>query len=199
MIHPWAPAKSGDFAMVEREAAIPKSWKPPYRLRFYCADDYANDDWPAQTMKASAAATTTTNLCKERVIFALHPRIIPAELSPIKHGSRPIGQNLAFCPSCRRSRTHLVGQEASSCRTMRKGIHAFVSSARYCAPGTMATGSGGFCSRSPVPLELVELQFRRIAACLGEGKIHGFSILAACLIDQHPDQAAWVRDFLASR
>ena len=24
---------------------IPADWRPPYRLRFYCGDDYANDDW----------------------------------------------------------------------------------------------------------------------------------------------------------
>jgi len=43
--HPWAPAADGDFGMIEREATIPPDWKPPYRLRFYCADDYVNDDW----------------------------------------------------------------------------------------------------------------------------------------------------------
>ncbi len=45
IIHPWAIAASGDFGMVERVATIPGDWKPPYRLRFYCCDDYANDDW----------------------------------------------------------------------------------------------------------------------------------------------------------
>ena len=53
--------------------------------------------------------------------------------------------------------------------------------------------------RAPVPLELMELQFNRIAAYLRDGRIDGFSILAACLIDQHPAQAAWIRDFLAQR
>jgi hypothetical protein len=53
-------------------------------------------------------------------------------------------------------------------------------------------------TRSPVPLEAMEFQFNRIVDYLTEGKINGFSILAACLIDQHPEQAEWVRDFLAS-
>jgi hypothetical protein len=52
-------------------------------------------------------------------------------------------------------------------------------------------------TRSPVPLEAMEFQFNRIVDYLAEGKINGFSILAACLIDQHPEQAEWVRDFLA--
>jgi len=52
---------------------------------------------------------------------------------------------------------------------------------------------------SPVPLELLRFEFERIAAYLEQGRIAGFSILAACLIDQHPEQAAWVRDFLAGR
>jgi hypothetical protein len=45
IIHPWAPSQAGDFGMVEGQVTIPKAWKPPYRLRFYCADDYMNDDW----------------------------------------------------------------------------------------------------------------------------------------------------------
>ena len=48
IIHPWAPAAGGDFGMIEREVTIPAHWRPPYRLRFYCADDYANDDWRPQ-------------------------------------------------------------------------------------------------------------------------------------------------------
>ncbi|UCH35220.1 MAG: glycoside hydrolase family 127 protein [Armatimonadota bacterium] len=43
--HPWAAAGAGDFGMIEREAMIPADWKPPYRVRFYCADDYVNDEW----------------------------------------------------------------------------------------------------------------------------------------------------------
>jgi hypothetical protein len=54
-------------------------------------------------------------------------------------------------------------------------------------------------TRSPVPLDLLEFEFERIEAYLGDGRIDGFSILAACLIDQHPEQAAWIRDFLARR
>jgi hypothetical protein len=45
IMHPWAPAAGGDLGMVEREVTIPADWKPPYRLRFYCSDDYVNDHW----------------------------------------------------------------------------------------------------------------------------------------------------------
>jgi len=45
MTHPWSAAGDGDFGVIEREATIPGDWQPPYRVRFYCADDYVNDDW----------------------------------------------------------------------------------------------------------------------------------------------------------
>jgi hypothetical protein len=45
IVHDWAPAAAGDFGMIVREVTIPADWKPPYRLRFYCADDYMSDDW----------------------------------------------------------------------------------------------------------------------------------------------------------
>jgi hypothetical protein len=51
--------------------------------------------------------------------------------------------------------------------------------------------------KSAVPRERMQFQFERIARYLDEGKIAGFSILAGCLIDVHPDEARWVRDFIA--
>ena len=45
IVHPWARAEEGDFGEVQREVSIPRDWRPPYTLRFYCCDDYANDEW----------------------------------------------------------------------------------------------------------------------------------------------------------
>lgn len=52
--------------------------------------------------------------------------------------------------------------------------------------------------KAAVPMERIAFQFERIVRYLGEGKIAGFSILAACLIDVHPAEARWVRDFIAA-
>lgn len=49
-----------------------------------------------------------------------------------------------------------------------------------------------------VPMELVKFQFERIVRYLQEGKIAGYSILGAVLIDVHPKQACWIRDFIAA-
>ena len=55
-----------------------------------------------------------------------------------------------------------------------------------------------YTSRSAVPRERMEFQLNRIVRYLEEGKIAGFSILGACLIDVHPDHARWLRDFIAA-
>ncbi len=52
-------------------------------------------------------------------------------------------------------------------------------------------------TRGPVPLRLLEEQFNTIVKLLAEGTIEGYSILGGCLIDQHPEQAEWIRDFIA--
>jgi hypothetical protein len=41
-------------------------------------------------------------------------------------------------------------------------------------------------------------QFGRILDYLNHGRIAGYSILAAVLIDGHRAQAEWVRDFIAA-
>jgi hypothetical protein len=56
-----------------------------------------------------------------------------------------------------------------------------------------------YAARSPVPLEMLQLQFERIARYVERGDLEGFSILGACLIDTQPEQAAWVREFIAAR
>lgn len=51
---------------------------------------------------------------------------------------------------------------------------------------------------APVPVERLAFQFERIAGYLERGKIAGYSILGAVLIDGHREQAEWMRDFIAA-
>ncbi len=48
-----------------------------------------------------------------------------------------------------------------------------------------------------VPMDLLKFQWERVAKYLGEGSISGYSILGTTLIDEHIEQAQWVRDFIA--
>jgi hypothetical protein len=50
--------------------------------------------------------------------------------------------------------------------------------------------------RAPVPLEMLEIELEAIARHLEAGTLDGYSILAACLIDQHPEQAEFIREFI---
>jgi len=50
----------------------------------------------------------------------------------------------------------------------------------------------------PVPMGLLEQHWREIAKCIDEGRLCGCSILGGFLIDMHPEQARWVRDFIAA-
>ena len=47
-----------------------------------------------------------------------------------------------------------------------------------------------------VPLDMMETELKAIAKGLQEGWLDGYSILGNCLIDQHPEQAEFIRDFL---
>jgi hypothetical protein len=51
---------------------------------------------------------------------------------------------------------------------------------------------------APVPVDRVRRQMERIADLFGKGKLAGYSILAAVLIDGHRPQADAVRDFIAA-
>lgn len=51
--------------------------------------------------------------------------------------------------------------------------------------------------RAGVPMEMLRLEMEAIARHLEAGTLDGYSILATCLIDQHPEQAEYVRDFIA--
>ncbi len=50
---------------------------------------------------------------------------------------------------------------------------------------------------SAVPTEMVRAQYEAMLRLWQEGLIAGYSIIAGCLIDRHPKQAAWIRDFLS--
>ncbi len=52
--------------------------------------------------------------------------------------------------------------------------------------------------RAPVPLEMLEIELEAIARHLEAGTLDGYNILATCLIDQHPEQAEFIRDFIHS-
>jgi hypothetical protein len=52
---------------------------------------------------------------------------------------------------------------------------------------------------APVPVDLVLSQMKGIADLWGEGKLAGYSILAAVLIDGHRAQADAVRDFISAQ
>ena len=53
-------------------------------------------------------------------------------------------------------------------------------------------------SRAPVPLDLLEIELEAIVRLMDKGLLAGYSILGGCLIDRHPEQAAFVRDFIRS-
>lgn len=43
IFHPFLVSQTGKTAGASRVVVIPKEWKPPFALRFYCADDYFAD------------------------------------------------------------------------------------------------------------------------------------------------------------
>ena len=53
-------------------------------------------------------------------------------------------------------------------------------------------------SRSPVPLDFLEIELNAILKHLDTGIMTGYNILGNCLIDQHPEQAAFIREFIHS-
>ncbi|NUQ66313.1 MAG: hypothetical protein HUU20_27950 [Pirellulales bacterium] len=50
--------------------------------------------------------------------------------------------------------------------------------------------------RAGVPMDLLKLQWEFVRKAVADGAIQGYSILAGCLIEMHPEQATWVRDFI---
>jgi len=53
-------------------------------------------------------------------------------------------------------------------------------------------------SAAPMPMESIRHQWEMVHHALEDGRIAGFDILAAVLIDGHLEQATWVRDFIRS-
>ena len=56
-----------------------------------------------------------------------------------------------------------------------------------------------YTTRASVPMNLLKHQWERVEHYVSEGRIEGYSILAAVLIDGHQEQANWIRDFIAER
>ncbi len=52
-------------------------------------------------------------------------------------------------------------------------------------------------TRTGVPLDLMETQYETMLRLFEAGKIAGYNILGACLIDMHPAQAEFIREFIA--
>ena len=50
----------------------------------------------------------------------------------------------------------------------------------------------------PVPMDRLRYQWERIPGYLEQGLVDGYCILGAYLIDHQPEQAEWVRDFIAA-
>jgi hypothetical protein len=50
----------------------------------------------------------------------------------------------------------------------------------------------------PVPMDRLQYQWERIPGYLEQGLVDGYCILGAYLIDHQPEQAEWVRDFIAA-
>jgi len=50
-----------------------------------------------------------------------------------------------------------------------------------------------------MPMDLLKFEFEKSAKLLDRGEIDGFVILGGFLLDKHPEQAKWVREFLEER
>jgi extradiol dioxygenase family protein len=50
--------------------------------------------------------------------------------------------------------------------------------------------------KAGVPMERLRLQWEFVRRALADGRMQGYSILAGCLIEMHPQEATWVRDFI---
>ncbi len=54
-----------------------------------------------------------------------------------------------------------------------------------------------YVGRRGVPMDLLKFQWERVVKYLDAGLISGYSILGTTLIDEHLEQARWIRDFIA--
>ena len=63
---------------------------------------------------------------------------------------------------------------------------------------SMKYSRGNFVKGHAVPMDLLKLQWQLLLKYVVKGTISGYTILAAFLIDAAPEQARWVRDFIAA-
>jgi len=78
-------------------------------------------------------------------------------------------------------------------------IDAYIAECRELFPDqrlVMGVYMRDYTPRAPVAVDLLEIELSAIARHLEAGTLDGYSILAACLIDQHPEQAEFIRDFI---
>ena len=81
-------------------------------------------------------------------------------------------------------------------------MHEYVDQCRELFPGKpiiMGVYLRDYTTRAPVPVGRVRSQMNGIADLIAQGKLAGYSILAAVLIDGHRPQADSVRDFIYSQ
>ncbi len=50
--------------------------------------------------------------------------------------------------------------------------------------------------KAGVPMDRLKVQWEFARRALADGRIQGYSILAGCLIEMHPQEATWIRDFI---
>ena len=51
---------------------------------------------------------------------------------------------------------------------------------------------------APIPMDLLKLHWEQILSSVQGGRLSGFSILGGFMIDLYPEQARWIRDFIAA-
>jgi len=80
------------------------------------------------------------------------------------------------------------------------GIDEQIARCRELFPGkrlVMGVYLRDYTKRAGVDMAMLRLEMETIARHLEAGTLDGYGILATCLIDQHPEQAEYVRDFIA--
>jgi hypothetical protein len=55
-----------------------------------------------------------------------------------------------------------------------------------------------FLSRTGISLETLKFQWKQLLKMLDGGMVQGYSIFGGFLIEMHPEQASWVRSFIAA-
>lgn len=61
-----------------------------------------------------------------------------------------------------------------------------------------AATSGITRRHSPIPMDAIKAEWQLVQRALEDGRIQGYDILGAVLIDGHLQQAKWIREFIAS-